>query len=368
MEKLRQNVTTRQLTLFFALLCPIAKLFIMPASYCYYAGKDCWIGVLIQGLIDVLCLFILLSVMKKDGRSLFEILSSAIGKRATKIIYFYLSMVFIAKAVVPILEQLLICYEVLYESTPKRIFFIPLFIAAFYASISEVNGIFRSIELFAPFIVFSIFGIGFLSLSSVELYELFPIFEFGVRPTGVGMIANLLWFGDYIVLLPLLDNVEIKGKNVSKILFGYIFEIVIVAAFLIITVGIFGSSAARQVFMLSKISKYSIAFSNLGRIDFLFIIVLFLGETIYSSILLALATKTLVTSTGLKTKLCALIVCATTAVFSITMLLKSYAVIEFLQTYSLAIFSPIYFGMPIALPIISRITRNNEKKLRQTKT
>lgn len=364
--EINNDVKPRQIMLFFALFCPIAKLFIMPASYCYYSGKDCHLGVAIQGIIDIIFLYLILSVIQKDSRSLYEIFCSALGKAATKIIFFILSLYYLLKAIVPILEQLLICYEVLYESTPKSIFFIPLFIVAFYASVSGFNGIFRSIELFSPFILFSLLCIGFLSLTSVELNELLPILEYGVYPLKKGMESNLLWFCDFTVLLPLIDHVKLKDNDGKKIVFSYFLGILIVVAFLVITVGIFGNSAARQVFLISKISKYSIAFSNLGRIDFIFIIILFLGETLYFSFLLSLSTKTLSIATGFKSYLSATIICGSATVFTIGMLLKSYEVIAFLQEYSLCLFAPIDVLFPIFLPIISKITLKNEKKLSES--
>ena len=361
MEKLNSNVSARQIILFFALFSPVAKLFIMPASYCFYAGKDCWIGVIFQGVIDVLCLLAILYVMKNDGRSLSDILDGAIGIAGRKVFMLLFSLYFLAKSVVPILEELLICYEVLYESTPKLIFFIPLFFAMFYSAISGFNGTLRTIELFAPFVAFSLFGIGFLSVSSLDIEELFPIFEFGVRPLGTGVIAHLGWFGDFSVLLLLLNNCHVGKKQVKHIALSYFIGIAIVAAFLVVTVEIFGNSAPRQVFMLSKISKYSIAFSNLGRIDFLFIIVLFMATTLFTCIYITAAVKCLSSVTELKPWINSLIATVMIGTFSIAMLERTYSVIEFVQKYSLALFAPFQYVFPFALALISKHSRRNEK-------
>lgn len=361
MGKLNSDLSTRQLIIFFALVCPVAKLFIMPASYCYFSGKDCWLGILIQGAIDLFCLLAILFAIKNDGRSFFEILCSAFGKIGAKFVYFLLSLYFLLKAFITILEELLICYEVLYESTPKLIFFVPLFFAMFYSQVAGFNGVFRTIELFAPFFAFSFFGLGFLSLSSFDIEELFPILEFGFRPIGTGILAHIGWFGDFSVMLLVLNNARIEKKDIGKLSAAFSFGIFLAAAFCVVAVGIYGNSAPRQVFLLSKISKYSIAFSNLGRIDFLFIIILFLASAIYCCTLVTCASKCLTTVTGFKPWINALSLSVALAVFSIMSLPKTYLAVEILQSYSVVIFAPLQYGLPITLPILSHLTRNKGK-------
>lgn len=332
----------------------------MPASFTYYAGKDAWLCVLLVGSLELLAAISLLFVLKNDGRALGDILSESLGKVGKKVVFCGLAVFYLLKAVVPIAEQLLISYEVLYESTPKLVFFVPLFIAMFYSSYSGFGGLFRVVELFSPFVIFSLLGIGFLSLSSVELLELLPVFEYGLYPSGTAMIANLLWFGDFTLLLPLFGQTE-RVKKPHFIAIGYILGIIVVAAFLAITVGIFGPAAARQVFMISKISKYSIAFSNLGRIDFLFIIVLFLGATLYSSTLFSCAVWAIEEVVPVKKHVVSGVLCVIFAAFSLTTLLKTYAVIEFLQTYALVLFLPSNVLVPTVLPILSNLNHKNEK-------
>lgn len=360
MEKVKISVTTRQITLFFALFAPLAKLFIMPASYTYYAGKDAWLCVLFVGVLEILALISLLYVLKNDGRAFADILSESLGKVGKKVVFCFLAAFYLLKAVVPIAEQLLISYEVLYESTPKLVFFIPIFIAMFYSSYSGFGGLFRVVELFAPFVIFSLLGIGFLSLSSVDLLELLPAFEYGVYPSGTAIFADLLWFGDFMLLLPLFGQTE-RAKKPHFIAIGYFVGIFIVAAFLAITVGIFGPAAARQVFMISKISKYSIAFSNLGRIDFLFIIVLFLGATLYSCTLFSCAVWAIKEVVPVKKHVVSGVLCVIFASFSLATLLKTYAIIEFLQRYALVLFLPVNVLVPTAIPILSYLHNKNEK-------
>lgn len=355
MEKLNSNLNYKQLFVYFALIAPVAKLIIMPSSYFYFAGKDSYVGILIQGLFDLFTLFSILYVIKNDGRSFFEIMSGLIGKIPSNIIAAFYSIFFLLKAFLPLVEILLLSITVLYSNVSKFVIYLPIFITLFYSVIIGFNGQFRSIELIAPFVLLSFIGIALLSFSSFDIIELLPSFEFGFSVVGKSITSHISWFGDFIIMTLLMNNVK-RDKGLFRLGIGYSIGVLITTIIFLLISGVFGYTSPRQIFLITKLSKYSIAFSNLGRIDFLFILVIFSAILINVCIYLTAAVKSLNYIIRVKPLYISLVFVALLCFPSIFYIKQSGDIFKLYKTYFTPYIAVFQYAIPTLLPIISHFS------------
>ena len=361
MKNLYSNITNRQLFLYFALICPAIKMFILPASFTYYAGNDGYLGVIFQCVVDLLVFLSIYYFIKNANANFFDTLSSILSKPVAKFIYFFYAIFFAIKCFIPLFESILLCHEVLYESSHSFMYFIPIFLVLFYASLTGFNGLFRVVEIVYPFVLIASFGLAFLSFPSANFENLLPVMQFGANPILLSVGRHLGWFGDFAVLLLLTDNVDLKEKGANKIILGYALGCFSIILFFVYAIAIFGATTNTQLFMLSKISKYSVVFSDLGRSDFIFIAILFLATMLYCLIACSFSVKCLHVIFKLDAKLLALIVVGTLLIGSMLFVHKPFSILSFIEDYSLYIFLPLQYILPLLLPIFLAIGKDKRK-------
>ena len=236
-------------------------------------------------------------------------------------------------------------------------YFIPIFLVLFYAALSGFNGLFRVVEIVYPFVLIASFGLAFLSFPSANFENLLPVMQFGVNPIVLSVGRHIGWFGDFAILLLLTDNVDLKEKGSKKVILGYVLGSLSIILFFVCAIAIFGATTDTQLFMLSKISKYSVVFSDLGRIDFIFISILFLATMLYCLIACTSSVKCLHVIFKVDAKILAFIVVGVLLVGSLTFVHKPFSIISFIEDYSLYIFLPLQYILPLLMPVFLAITK-----------
>ena len=285
MEKLDNLVTSRQLNLFFIFIAPLTKLLVLPSLLFFSAFRDAYIVIFCYLAIDIIFLLLMLDLVKNDKRNLSEILTDSIGVVGKNIVFILLGLFFLLKTLIPSLEQSLLSQNILYESSPSMMFFIPIFAVMCYGGVIGFKSSFRTIELMTPIIGFGILALVISAMFSADFLGIFPILEYGVSPIAKSLFNYSLWFGDFIIILPLLGHIK-KTKNTKRnTLVAFASGMFGVAFIYIVILGIFGVLAPRQLYIITKVSKYSVALSNLGRVDFLFIILNLIGMILHTTIL-----------------------------------------------------------------------------------
>ncbi|MEG1805168.1 MAG: hypothetical protein RR327_02120, partial [Clostridia bacterium] len=102
------------------------------------------------------------------------------------------------------------------------------------------------------------------------------------------------------IIIPLLNDIRLQRKFRAKIIGSYAVNVAIVAVFFVVIIGVFGVLAPRQLFFISKISRYSVTFSSVGRVDFIFLCALILGMILWCAVIFMLGIKCLSIATGIK--------------------------------------------------------------------
>lgn len=367
MERLSSKVSVRQLSWFFLAICPLSKLLILPSMVYYVSLNDAYLAVLMFGLIDLALLFMMTKIMSATNKSVTEILKECVGEIGCKVVVGAYGLLLIFKALVLTFEESLLSLSILYEGTTNLLAIIPLFAILLYVGFATTNSTFRTVELFAPFVLVALAFITFLSVTATDLSGVFPVLEYGASPILKSLYGFSFWFGDFIILIPLLNDVRMQKNFRKKIIGSYAINVAIVVVLYIIVLGIFGMLAPRQLFFIAKISKYSVTFSNLGRIDFVFMCVLVLGMILWSVVMFALGVKLLAYSLGTKK----LFVTLFFTVGGFIYVALTYKNIQLTLNFATNILSPFAIVMQYILPfgilIMQKVLAKRQKKLEKIK-
>ncbi|MBP5686520.1 MAG: GerAB/ArcD/ProY family transporter [Clostridia bacterium] len=267
---------TRQVCLFFIIFLPVIKFFMMPSVVATHSGRDMWIAVLLNILIDFLTVFTVIFTVKDENCDFFTLVKKRYGTAFYKAVTAFYAAFFLLKTFLCVNEQKDYVEYTLYMTDPNVLTFMPVFIIIFYLCLHKLrvwgrvaDGIFI-IALFGYALLFA------LSIPNVDFNELLPIGKVGMNGVFGGIKASQNWFGDGAYFLFLVGNYKKSGKSTLKILLSFAAAGLIVLLFSVIFYGTFSSVAFRQRFALTEISKYTSVINNIGRFDYIALFILLL--------------------------------------------------------------------------------------------
>ena|GEM_PF-2705783 len=283
---MNEVINKRQMAILFFFILPITKLMLLPTLMSHISGRDSYISAFLLLAVDILVLLLILFVINKYPKDDFnQILKSTFSMPVAKVILFLFGIFFLCKGLPFILEQKQLLENTFYERFPFVITFIIFFIIIFFVAIKGAKIIGRTSELFWFIILISFILIIMFSFLQADFSNILPIAYNGAGPIFDGALKNVYHFGDYIILFAFMGKID-KDKSFKKVvLVASIIAVLVVFVFIIFT-AIFGDVAVRQTYAITKISKYSLAMSELGRFDFIAIILLLSGAVFFSAVTL----------------------------------------------------------------------------------
>ena len=365
-EKNRKYFTPRQMALLLASLSPLSKMVLAPSIISYSVGQSSYISVAILAFFELLTLGAILWTFSKTDLSIYELLEKAFSTIVAKVVLFSYGILLIIKSILFLSSQKLMMYNALYENISSFIYFIPVLLLIIYAGSKTPNTLARTIEILGFLILFSLFAIAFLSSTSFDYMNLFPILDNGTSNLMRSLYTSQLWFGDFLIFFLMYHRVrktDRTGKNekaVSKIFISGLVYALVVVGFFVIFIGVFGEIASKQTFAISKLSKYAVTFSDLGRFDFVFILTVFVG-LILLSIFQFQASVSCFAFTHFKRWKISLVLGAILSV-AVYYSSKNYSLfVAFGQTVMPIFAILLQFVLPILSPILVSIVQNKEK-------
>ena len=241
----------------------------------------------------------------------------------------------------------------------------PFFGACFFLLLKPLKVLGRLADVFWVSTILGLTILIALSLTNVDFSAILPIGARGAKAIFSGMLKALSWFGDGVYLLFLSGNFKCDKKSSFKIIGTFLISALAVLTFMIIFYGIFTSIAFRQRFAFTEISKYTTVISNLGRFDYIGILLLLLSNVISLSLPLYFSSKILERLFNVKIKwLCPLIIVLAHAL--ITLFTVRYA--HGLENFIINDLAYFYLIIGNILPIILSFTlkggRENERQKR----
>ena len=366
------EVNKKQVCALLFTIIPSSKFLVLPTLYAAYAKQDAWFAGLINLIADgILVAVIVAFISVYEGQTFFDVLENTFNKKVARAVYFVYGLYFMFKCVVPVFEQKNYTEIVLYETSPTVFTFLPFFLVSAYMCVHGLRPMARTAEIVAWFTATGLVLVTFLSVSSVDFLYLRPVLKNPVGQTLSGSYKAMIWYGQPVVLLFMAG--KIKKEKHFKLSVGITFGVaaaIVVLLFAFFT-GIYGDIAVRQLYALSKMTKYSIALNNVGRFDYIATLMLVTAGVLSLSVPLVFSTMCFNTAFGKgKPFVFAIIINALIATVLSIFNLYFNRTIELFENYFSPVMLLLVYVFPLVMLIIGkkrRVEKNdfNESKLRE---
>ncbi len=355
------KVSTKQICLLLFALIPASKFLILPSVYANLAAQDSWFAGLINCILDGGMLAVMLLIIKKfKGMSFYEVLSFNFGKVTAKIVYFIYFLYFMLKGTVPLFEQKNFTEITLYETSPTVFTFLPFFLVCFYLCVKGLRTMARTGEIVFWFTAVAFCIIIFLSIGTFRPYYLMPVLKNPLKRTLTAIYSGAMWYGQPIILLFLMGGIKIEKRFNLKIALSFISASLVCVLMFAIFTGIYGDISARQIYAITRMTKYSIALSNVGRFDFVATLLLSASAVLSLSAPLIFAVECLRMVFGSK-RIWLLSLIVNAAMLAVLYFFRLYyqAVADMFERY----FSPAMIALVYVLPPFVLLLRRNKNAL-----
>ena len=282
-----KRVSSRQLRFVLMLSVITLKLLFLPSLLYQDCKNSAWIASLIFFAIEILFLFIFLSISIKFPDMTFQyMLERMFGKVISKVFLFLYIIFFLFKAYLTFHGNFIFLSKNFYDNLNWFIYAIPLLYVAGYVVFSGVKSVVRMAEIFFPIAIFAAAIAIILGLFDVDLTNALPIFDGGVVENLLPVYKYGLWFGDSIVFLIFMGNVKYEKYERLKVILYVMGICLFVALFIFLFVSMFSNNAVNHKNAISDIVQILPSNSDLGGFGWVLILIWDMALFVYFSILL----------------------------------------------------------------------------------
>lgn len=322
-------MTARQFYIIVLLFVISTKLQRFPTLLFSEAGKDGYLIILLYAFINIIGICLAFFIYKFFNREKFKYgKRNLIFKFLKKLTMFATSIYFLIQALLLFEHVQNIFADTLFDRFAWSVFSLLFLFAIFYLAKIGIKNIAINFELFASLIVGALVIISVLGVSKADYSVVLPF-----ETINVGNILSKaskfnVWFGDFFIILFMLFHTN-KPK-LSKTILIYVISIVFIV-FLVITFGgVYGDYAAMQSGMISTISEQSMLGLNIGRIDWLLILIAEISTILSCSVCIYFSNKNLcATFAKIKPIYLAIVIAVMFYVMNVFVLVDKFIVREF---------------------------------------
>ncbi len=356
---MKLELKSRQVCLFIIAFFPVVKIFTAPSVLSSFASNDLWISTIIILVIDFIGLLAIIYAYKHTKSDLFTLLENTMGKLGARAVFILYFIFFFLKAIVPINEQKDYVELTLYTLMPSKLYFLPFFAVALYLCCKRLRILGRASDVLFGFTVVGLIVLISLSIPNADYLAILPIGVNGFKGIIKASYSALNWFCDLPYLLFFMGNFDLKKGDGIKIIISFLISLIMIVFFMITFYSVFTSIAFRQRFALTEISKYTAVINNIGRFDYLGIVLILVSNIFALSLPLFFACKILDTIFNIKKKWISPCIVIGAQLLILLVFTRNFASIEtFMKTYSSAFF----FIMGNILPLLVIPLVKKEKK------
>lgn len=158
--------------------------------------------------------------------------------------------------------------------TPKLVFMIIIVWLAAYAVRSGLEVIGRLNQLLFPLLLISYLVIVVFVANDIQLNNLFPLLENGIKPVIKGSLSPSAWRGEIVLTLMIFPNLNQQAKGRKASIYAVMFLGIILALNTLATVCVFGPElSSRLTFPYFILAYYSRITAVLERMEALIMLV-----------------------------------------------------------------------------------------------
>ena len=268
---MRNEIKSNQLAVLLLLIVPGGKYLSLPSILSQMVGRDAWIVMGLMLLIDAvgLCLVLWGLHLNSEGKSFFEILQQSVSKIVAILIVTMFIALFSLKATFILTS----CYHLFSVNFSVKTgwfgFVLPIAILSVFIISKGFGSIAKMGELFVFIITLSLAIILFFSTKVAEFDDLRPMLVDGFLPVAKSLPQVAFWFGDYVFILFVMDNVKKQKGLFCFPLVYFAISVVLVVFMTVLFVALFGPLSSIGKIAISKVSQFLLPASLNGRLDWL---------------------------------------------------------------------------------------------------
>jgi len=281
---MEKTVNTRQAGLILIIFIVALKLSVLPAIINDYSSIDAYITCFFALVIDFVCTLIIILIMRKmPNKNFFELVSETLSKPVAIIIFITLSLYFLLKSIIALLELHDYYITSLFEEINPLFFLTVLSFLLVYLFNRSFRNLGRTFGVFFwPLLIGLLFTLIY-PISDIQLTNILPAFSDGLYPIWNGVLHTSIGFGDFMIMLLLMGHIEYNQKTTKTLIIYMILSMIFIVLFYICFQGSFGTTAVGQTLALSDLPLHNPYPANIGKLEWLTIL-------IWTIILLAEAT------------------------------------------------------------------------------
>lgn len=353
------KVKDRQIAFLFFVLFPISKVLVLPSILVNLVDRDLYISAFISFMFNFLILALIFICIKRNGNTdFFTLLKDNFGQKVAKILFFIYALFFMIKPMFLVVEQRAYVETMLYETVSSVWNMLPFFAVSIYFSLKSFTTFGRAMDF--AFFLFLITYVIIISLSvpNASFSSLLPVGRTG-RDIAKTSLMTTFYFTDTVYMLFFMGKFENKKRSGLKIMGSYLIMSIMICFFLMNFYGVFQSLASKQLFAITKISKFSLSLSVTGRIDYFAIFLYLFNAIIAISLPIFLSTELLCQVFNFKKRVVPALI---TNGAVLILYLCSYNLVRFAITICVFvmpfIFIPLGFIIPALTVFLKRKDRN----------
>lgn len=288
------TISKRQ-SCFLLFICLIAnKLQRLPNFIATNVHRNGYFVFLILGGIDILFMLLALNVNKKSkGRNIYEICNHAGGKFFAKTIMFSLAIFFFVSALIPYESIHNLFAYVLFDHLSWELYSILLIMGVFFLASRGLKNLGRITEIFFYIMFLSLFLLLVLGASTTHFERILPVYDINFRKILLTCFDYGIWFGDFFIVYMFIGNIKDNEKIGWRFILTQIVGVLIVAFSYIVFYGLYENLAPNQGSLISSISQFSLLDLDIGRVDWVLVLMFEIATFISSATFVYMSAKCL---------------------------------------------------------------------------
>jgi hypothetical protein len=264
---MENKLQTRQICFILIAYNAATKLIMYPTYAAYSCGNALIFPSLFNIILQTAVIWFISFVCSKTQKTFYQILSTALGKWAAKVIYSLFALYFVVSAILPLSEQQLFVHGVFYETIPSILVFLPFYIFAIYAGSKKFANVGRCADICMPIFALSLTLIFIMSIAECRFDALLPVLKGQTKSVALTSLSNITRFSDSAFLLLFMGNFKYKKGDCAKITISYALGGIIILLFMAMFYAIYGPLSAAQPYAIAKMGLFFSAINLLGRVD-----------------------------------------------------------------------------------------------------
>ena len=269
-----KSITSRQFIFITLFLMLSTKVLTIHPLVFEYAGKDAFWSILFGMFIDLLMLVLVVILLKRNkDTTFFKLLKKTFGCVIAKILLVILFVFITLKSIFLYQETYSFFLQILYTEIPPFMYVVPALFVTGYFAVKGIKTISRTMEVFAVFILIGMLVCASTALNGSGLENITPFFENGIEPSLNGLLYQMFYRGNAVILLCFMGKIDFsKHFDLKLYLFTIIMSLLIVGISLLFYM-VYGPSVKYVEFTLADLPQYDPFVSDLGRFNWLSVVV-----------------------------------------------------------------------------------------------